>query len=247
MLLALLGCCLSLPAAALDDPTIAVSGRAEISVRPDLVELSASVESRHRELSIATENNAKKIAGVIEFLAASQIDAKDIRTDFIEIDPISPREAKGYSNPFGGKQQQAADPLTPAGYIVRRGFKIRIRDIKAFEQVYTGLIDRGLNRVGGINFQTSELEKLRISARKAAVKAAKDKAEVLAGELGATLAGVQSIQDTSPGQRFAGNKTAMDRMDPFGQAAGTPPLAVGEIQITASVQVVFRLGATDFE
>lgn len=34
--------------------------------------------------------------------------------------------------------------------------------------------------------------------------------------------------------------------DPFGGPPSTPPLATGQIQVTASVSVVFRLSDTDF-
>ena len=80
--------------------------------------------------------------------------------------------------------------------------------------------------------------------RRQAVKNAKDKAELLASELGATLSGVQSIQDTTAEALWLSGRSGMD---PFGGPAPAPPLAVGEIQITASVKVVFQMSDTDFD
>jgi uncharacterized protein YggE len=235
-----------LPALALDEPTISVTGSASIDVKPDQVVLTASVESRGEELSAAKLDNDQKIAELIEFLKSSKIDVRNVQTDFIEIDPIYLRANKGNANALLGKSQQPIDSLKPTGYAVRRGFNIRLTDVNRFEEVYAGLIDRGINRVSGIAFQTSELGKLQAAARQRAMADAKAKAELLVSELGAQLSGVQSIQDTTKDAHPALSVTAMG--DPFGGfTTDPPPLVVGEIQITAQVDAVFRMSDTDFE
>ena len=230
-----------LPAAALDDPTISVTGTAQISVRPDQVVLTASVESRKEELSEAKQDNDKRIADVVQFLTKSNVDSKDVQTDYINIEPIYRRVTK--SNPFQGTPKQA-DSIPPSGYVVRRGFNIRIRSIDAFEKVYSGLIERGINRVSGIRFETSQLSELQTEARKQSIEDAKRKAELLVKQLDATLAGVQSIQDSSPSHRFTASTLGED---PFGAATVATPLSLGEIQVSAKVAVVFRMSDTDFQ
>ena len=104
---------------------------------------------------------------------------------------------------------------------------------------------QGVNDVGGIQFRTTELRKHRDAARLQAVKAAREKAEAMAGELGATLSSVQTITENNTPARSSFLQNSISPADVFSESNSS--IAAGVIEIKASVHVVFRLGKTELK
>jgi hypothetical protein len=242
------------------EPTITVTGDAEIRVVPDQVVISAGVESRAATVSAAAKDNDGKVHDIVEFLKKSGIEDNHVHTEYITIEPVM-REPRGYSSKaanqqapaqaapnddlFGSSDEQSSG--RPIGYLASRQFAITIVDLKKFETVYKGLIELGVNRVRGLEFQTSELRKHRDQARLDAVKAAREKAQAMSGELGATLASVKTIHENVGGG--CGGQMSQNRVSDLfgGPAADASTFAAGQIGITASVEVVFVLGDTNLK
>ena len=241
-------------------PTISISGTAEIRVVPDEVVFTFSIESREKELDASVKDNDEKIKAVNQFLLNSKVEPKHIRTDMISIRPIFEQATRA-----GWKGQQMAPQLNasinlpdsplespdklktkikPIGYTARRQFSVTISDLKNFELIYRGLLKQGVNDVGGIQFRTTELRKHKDAARLKAINAAREKAKALANELGATLAAVQTISESnhSPYSNFTRN--SISSVESLG---GGSSIAAGEMEIKATVQVVFKLGETEME
>ena len=244
-----------------EEPTITVSGDAEVRVVPDHVVITAGVESRAKTVAAASEENDGKIRGIVDFLKKSGIDDKHVRTEYIQIEPIIPdrpvysKQGAGQqiglqgeqeSDPFDSNVEQ--DPQQPAGYLVSRQFAITIIDLKKFETIYRELIELGVNRVSGIDFRTTELRKHRDKARLDAVRAAREKAQAMASELGATLASIKTIHETGDGGGHGGHRMLNSISDPFGEPVDdAETFAAGQIAITASVEIVFVLGNTELK
>ena len=131
------------------------------------------------------------------------------------------------------------------GYTARRSLSVTIKDLKSFEDVYGGLIGKGVNDVSGVEFRTTELRKHRDAARLQAVKAAREKAEAMAGELGATLSSVQSITEYSTLPRSTFSQNSLTPVRAFERSNSS--VAAGVIEIKASVHVVFRLSNTELK
>jgi len=235
-------------------PTITVTGTAEVRVVPDEAVFTFSIESREEELDETVKDNDEKIKAVTKFLSDAKVEPKHIRTDIITIRPIFEQTARpGWK---GQVQLQANAPdiaienpdkkktkIKPIGYSARRQLSVTIKDLQSFETIYRGLIKQGVNDVGGIQFRTTELRKHRDDARLKAIKAAKEKAAAMAKELGATLAAVQTITEhnRTPFSGYAQNMiVSAEQFD-----GGSSSIAAGEIEVTASVQVVFKLGQTE--
>ena len=236
-----------------DEATISVSGNAEIRVVPDEVVLTAAVESRAKTVADALRDNDAKVRSVLELLKSAGIEEKHVHTQYVIIEPIM---RQGEPN-YGGRQSEIApgnvndafgeqSPLRlelPVGYMASRQFAITLVDLTKFEPVYKGIVERGINRVPGIEFRTSELRKHRDEARLQAVRAAREKADAMAKELGAKLAAIKSIQEVKDN----GYMPMMMQNTFSNQFAGrsnesTESFAVGQITIRAAVDVVFDLG-----
>ena len=159
-------------------PTINVSGSAEVKVAPDEVDLKVGVETRAASLEDATHDNAESISNSLAFLRSCGVKDKDVQTDFISIEP-------NYDNDYSSIRAKT--------YIVRRSISVKLTRVDMFEKVLTGLLTHGVNTVQGISFQTSELRQYRDKARAMAVRAAKEKAEAMASELGIKVGKVYNV------------------------------------------------------
>ncbi len=214
-------------------PTISVSGTAEVRVAPDEVNLRLAVESRDPKLDAAVKQNDERTAAVLKFLKDSGIAAKDIQTDYVEIEPH-------YNNDRRGQQ------LVPEYYRVRRNLGVRLRKVSQFDQVLTGVLQHGVNYVLGIDFRTTELRKHRDTARQMAIRAAKEKATALAAELDVKVGKAQSINEQTGGGWWGwSNANALVQNSfqeaPPGGGEGDGNLSVGMINVTATVNVTFAL------
>jgi uncharacterized protein YggE len=214
-------------------PTISVSGSAEVRVPPDEVLITVGIENRHRTLDEAKNQNDTRIAALLRFLREAGIESKDIQTAHVGIRP----------------EYQRDRPDVPDYYIVQRTVGIRLRKVADFEKVLTGSLKNGVNQVQGIDFRTTELRKHRDTARQLAIHAAREKAEDLAKELDVKIGRVQTIGENSWGGYGGMRSYSNFAQNTMQNAAAVGPvdeddeddLAVGQISISAEVQVTFRL------
>ena len=215
--------------------SISVSGNADVRVAPDTVQLLLGVESWEKSIAKAKEVNDERLKKTLAIAAKLAIEPKDIQTDNMTIDPI-------FDNSSYGRNRVAQ----PDGYSVRRSVAITLRDVKRFEAVITALLEAGVNKVDGIDFRSSELRKHRDQARSLALKAAREKAVAMAGELGMKVGKVATISEGGSGGYYwshrSGGAMAQNVMQSAGPSVeGTEGFAPGQITISANVSVTFDL------
>lgn len=247
-------------------PQIDVSGSAEVKVAPDEVDLEVAVESRDPDLNTAKTNNDARIAAVLEFLKNSGIKEKDVQTDFINVEPVYDHNSGFHPRsgiPFANASPEA-DEVTAQFYVVRKNLGIKLTDVGRFDAVLTGLLTNGVNYVEGVDFRTTELRKYKDQARSMAIRAAREKAEVMAAELGVKVGKPLNISVNDWGGYWGGwrggyggfggggfggfNNNAMVQnvsQNAGGGGGGTEEngstFAVGQISITANVNVSFLI------
>ncbi|MBN7136936.1 hypothetical protein A7A76_19535 [Lysobacter enzymogenes] len=231
------------PASGLDPRAISVSGSAEIKVPPDEVLLSVGVESRAVALADAKRANDADVAKALAFLRASGVPDKDVQTDYVNIEPRYP-----YDNDL-----KLAERLRPQFYVVRKSIGVRLSRVGAYEDVLAGLLANGVQYVHGVEFRTSQLRKHRDAARALAIRAAREKADALAGELGVRRGEVQAVSESYSGGWWRGsgwwgntgggqalqNVVQQGGGGGAGEDGGT--LAVGQISVSATVNASFAI------
>jgi uncharacterized protein YggE len=218
--------------------TISVTGDAAVMVVPDEVVLILGIQTNDRDLLIAkSENDAvlKKLTALTQQLG---VDPKYVQTDFVR---IQPRYSDGYT------QQNFV------AFFVQKTVKITLKDTAKFEDMLTGALLAGVNYVHGIDFRTTELRKYRDQARDMAIKAAREKAEALAGALGQQVTRPTNIQEnrlyswSSYGSWWGGGYGSAMSQNVVQNAGGGPSgddassIALGQISVNASVTVTFEL------
>lgn len=206
-------------------PLVSVAGVGEVRVQPTEVMVNLGVETREKTLDAARTETDKKAAAIINYLKKNGVDAKDIQTSFVNVQPIYNRGEYGVT--------------TPDMYLALKTMTIKIRKLNKYDEILAGLYGVGANRVDGVHFQVADLEKYRSEARKKAVANARDKATMLTTELGAKVGRVYAINETTGGGGPRPMyKTAMMESAGYDSNSG-PSIAAGEVVVSATVDVSF--------
>jgi uncharacterized protein YggE len=115
-----------------------------------------------------------------------------------------------------------------------------LKDISLIEALLDAALNNGANRMYGLEFKHSEMRKHRDEARKMAARAAKEKAELLAGELDAQVGKPIEIYENPQSYYAAKSFQNSVQYDHSFEGAGDRTL-VGQIEVSASVYVKFCL------
>jgi uncharacterized protein len=202
-------------------PAISVTGEASISVPPDRAEIDAGVTSDAKTAREASEANNVTMGKVLLALKAAGIDAKDIQTSRLSLQP-----------------QNAPNRSTTnaiVGYRAGNQVTVRLRDVATVANTIDLLVGAGANDIGGINFMVSQASKLLDDAREQAVADARRKADIYAKAAGVTLGTPLSIsEEGSPGPVFRGKMMAAAPM-------ATTPVAQGEQALSVTVSVSWAI------
>jgi uncharacterized protein len=202
---------------------ITVVGEAEIKVTPDEALLTLGVETLGKDLETTKKQNDTAIAKALESVVKNGVKREDVKTDFINIEP---------------QYQETQGRRTLSGFLVRRTLAVIVRDFAKLSTVLTDALKAGVNVVYGLQFQTSKLLEYRQQARSLAVRAAKQKAEALAGELGQRVGDPLNITETGSGiQPYQVNTRALAQE----AMPSSETFAPGQISVTASVTISFEL------
>ncbi len=133
-------------------------------------------------------------------------------------------------------------------YVVRRSVVLCLKDLTKFEGMLTNLLTSGATHVDGISFESTQLRKHRDEARAMATKAAKEKAQAIAGQLGEKLGRPRSINENTGWSggymsNVAQNVYAQSRSESAGADGDVSgnTFAPGQITISATINVVFDL------
>lgn len=219
--------------------SISVTGQAEVRVVPSQANVVFGVETLNKVLASATEENDRRVRAIVQSLATLGIAAKDVQTDFIQVEP---------------RYDDVGANTVLRHYVVRKTIAVTIRDISVFERSLSAALQAGATHINSVQFLTTDLRKYRDEARARAIQAARQKAVALAGELNARVGKVITIQEYGSGApwnsynnvwggRFGGagaNQVSVQSADNAGDTLGEA-IALGQIGITASVSVSFEL------
>ena len=201
-------------------PAISVTGEATISVPPDLAEVEAGVTSDARTAREASEANNATMGKLLLALKAAGIDAKDIQTSRLSLQPQSAPNRTG--------------PSAISGYRASNRVTVRLRDVARVAGTIDMLVGAGANDIGGINFMVSQASKLLDDARAEAVADARRKAEIYARAAGVTLGAPLGIsEEGSPGP--------MPFRKMVGGMAAATPVAQGEETLSVTVNATWAI------
>ncbi|TVZ25237.1 hypothetical protein JM83_0139 [Gillisia sp. Hel_I_86] len=203
-------------------PAVTVNGEGIVKVTPDEVVIKSRIEhSGENPQEVKTQNDAV-VDAVIKYLKSEGVPEKNIQTDYVNLNKNYNYNDKTYS------------------YVANQAISIKLDDLKNYEKIMSGLLKVGLNRIDGVQFKSSEMDKYMSEARKKAVLNAKSKASEYASSLDQTIGKAISISEVQ-----TSNFPPMYRMNEMKMSSNSveeqETLAPGEMEISAKVTVAFEL------
>lgn len=160
---------------------VSAFGSAIVRVPPDTASVTFAVKrtEQHPRAAFQEVRNAAK--AVQNYLAKAKL--TDFGSSHVSLEPTFK-----YS---GGEQRFV-------GYTAKVGFVVLLKELDRVEEITAGVIDAGVNDLQSVDFQTSRLKEIRADARRAAIEAAREKAELYCQAAGVSLGSVIHIEDVNP-------------------------------------------------
>jgi uncharacterized protein YggE len=205
--------------------TVAVRGLGIVMTTPDQVRMNVQVNTRAESPSGAMREASKRTGEILAILETFGVESKYIQTSRVTVTAILDYEKR-------------IQPPPIVGYTGSNSFSVLFKG-KLMENVGNFLdqaVTAGASSFGGLMYESSTQRELEREALKKAASDAQKRAEVLAQELGASVARVKSISETVGGGPVP-LRHDLVRME----SATAAPVMVGELTISASVDVVFEL------
>jgi len=218
---------------------ITTQGGAEVRVVPDRADLRFDIEVRHADLASARREQAARMDRLLAALRKAGVAENDLSTTQLQLNVM-------YGNPRPGDSGPA---LRIEAYSVSQSIDCTLTQVDKVAEVTSAAIRAGATGLGEVQLRTSELKKHRDDVRRQALRAARDKAVLMAGELGARVGKPYQIREGAAGDgvmpmrllgqsRMASLTASSLDMAP-GATLGT--FVSGLITVSASVEVAFLL------
>lgn len=201
--------------------TVTASGTGAAQAAPDTAEVSLGVTTTSSDAKAALDDAsraAERIAAAVKKLGVA---GKDIQTRDLSVYPQTTER--------DGKQ-------VITGYQASLSVQVKVRDMAKLGKVISAANAAGANTIDGPWFTVDDPAPFRAEAMEAAVKDARSSAEAMAKAAGRSIGAVLSMSSSDVGV----SPRPLARMD-MAEAAQGVPIEPGELDITASVVVVFEL------
>lgn len=205
-------------------PQISVSGEGKIKVKPDQVSINFGVENFGKDANEVKKLNDETVDKVMKFIKKFGIPTTDFQTTNVSLFRNYDYDKKKYN-------YQASQSVT-----------ILLKDVTQYDELMIGLVDNGINNISNIEFKSSKIEEYKSQARIAAMKDAKRKADDYVSILTEKVGKVLSITDNSA-QHYYPQPLLFKSANADASAEGMSQetIAAGEIEVIATVSVIFML------
>lgn len=222
---------------------ISFSGHGEVTAVPDIANVYFTISKDAKTAKDAQEAVAVIEKKAMDFLKTKNVDEKDIKTNNVSVNPkydyqqrICPSvSAEVGLDPYycgGGKQ-------ILVGYTASESITVKIRKIDDSGAIMQGLGTTGVSDLGGPNFAIDNEDALKAQARKKAIDNAKEKAKVLAEDLGVTLGKISSFSEGGNYYPMYGKAEMM--AGSVSSAPAPAQLPKGENTISSDVTITYEI------
>ncbi|WP_099251331.1 SIMPL domain-containing protein [Mycobacterium sp. shizuoka-1] len=201
---------------------VTVIGDGEVQGVPDTLTADVAVEAAAADVTAAMNQANDRQNSVLNALNASGIDAKDISTTGVSLQP------------------QYGDNSLITGYRASNSIQIKIRKLDTASQVLANVVSAGgdATRINSVSYSIEDDSKLVTDARARAFNDAKQRAQQYAELSGLSLGKIISISE-APGGTPPPPPVPMPA--PRGAMASAVPLSPGQQTVSFSVTAVWEL------
>ncbi|MEL6687735.1 MAG: SIMPL domain-containing protein [Pseudomonadota bacterium] len=205
---------------------IHVTESATVDVIPDIVSISAGVESNAVTAKEAMTINSELMQNVFDALEQNGIERKDISTSYLNLNPVYDYERRVEGQP------------RLIGYEASNQITVKSRDLDSTGLLIDAMINAGVNNIDDVNFRVSDSEDAQGEALRSAIKDAKTKAEMMADASGVKLGRLLSMKEgRSPGPMVYDEIVVTASRS----ANAAPPISPKQQTISATVTLSYAI------
>lgn len=217
---------------------ITVNGEGEAIAIPDIASFTFSVSEDSATVAAAQEGVTEKMDAIIAALNNLGIAERDIQTSDYTVYPKYEYTTQPCSPTFCPPSRQIQD-----GYTVTHSVTVKVRDTAKAGEALASAGSAGATNMSSISFTVDDPDILVNEARVEAIADAKEKAEMLADELGVKLVRVMSYNDSMGGGPMPYYREVGMGMggDIAVTQAKAPTLPTGENKYTINVSVTYEI------
>ena len=207
----------------LDRPNISVQGSAVKEVTPDIVVWNLSIRSEGKETDALAAAHAKKLQKLLNYIKGQGIKADKIQTQHMQL-------SENWNYEHGKRFKQ--------GYFASSSLSFESK-IKAYTALWKGLATLENVSVNSSRFSIGDRLPFQKEARILALKAAKEKAVIMAEALDMKVGKPLIIEDQSYSVDVRQPQMEMMRSAKFSDSS--PIVAPGKLDVRMQVRVVFEI------
>ena len=199
---------------------ITVMGNGEVSALPDVVSVTVSASMTAPDMMEAQE----KVSAIVSETTRRLMELGVLDTDIVTVN-------YGY-NPVYNYEKEERE-LT--GYQANHTMEITCRDVMMLDSVIRAATDSGMTDVYNVSYDVADRSALYAAALELAVRAAEEKAMMMAAASGKTLTDLLSMTENQGyDARYAYKGVAMAE-----DSAQSTGIRSGSVSVTASVTAVY--------
>jgi uncharacterized protein YggE len=202
-------------------PQINVSGEGKVKVMPDQATIIIGVDNVGANAAEVKKKNDEAIDAIIKYLKGIKLPEADYQTQRVNLNRTYDYDKKKFS------------------FTASQTIQINLKDLTKYDALMMGVVDAGANNIEGIQFKTSKQAQYESEARVKAVQQARGKANDYAGALGVKAGKAIVVTDNSQTYYPVMRGAMYKEMTMADMPKET--LAIGEIEITANVNIIFSL------
>lgn len=209
---------------------ISVSATGSVSAAPDMALMNLTVLREAETAREALSANNDAMAEIIAEMKKEGIEARDLQTAGISIQPRYVYPSSNSSNP---------KPPRIVAYVVSNALTVRVRNLDIIGNLLDRSVTLGVNQGGGIQFMVEDTDALLQEARAKAMKNAMEKAKMLTAAAGVGLGRIVSISENSRGgpQPILMAKAMRSEM----AMADSAPVEAGEADYAVDVNIAYEI------
>ncbi len=218
-------------------PTITVSGQGDVMATSDIATITVNLTKDGATTKEAQDALNTSIASTLAYLKTQNIADADIKSEY---GGLNPKYAPGnqvvcFAYPCPQPSQKII------GYTATQSIAIKVRAVDSASDIRTGLANLGITDISGPDFTIDNPDTYNDQARAKAINDAKDKAEVLAKQLGVHLGKITSFSENGNGAVPMMYDAKAMSMGAGVASAPAPVLPKGQNKITSNVNITYEI------
>lgn len=206
-------------AVASEEAVIHVNGQGAVNTVPDGFSLRVILEEDGETVAKLNQAVHHDLTQVVDFLLEQGVDESHIQSMQVRLNP-------NYESTPTGREQK--------GFVLSREVQISQQGIEKFDALIDGVLKRGVDRISDFRFTSSDEASAYDRALIMAVKDARQRARLMADELGVKLGEVVAISES-------GGNMPRPVMHAEMMARDASPSMPGQQRTTAQVNVRFAI------